>query len=174
MNMKNRLVRFSCIANCVLIILASHVVAQSRPDYYALLQQGRAQLQAGSDDLALVTANSAIKLDAGRWEAYALAGGALMNLKRYEEAADDFSDAIKRAPEAKQQRLRDLRKQCLYAEAGVPSTSAPAPVPATAPSPATTTQAEVVLWKSIESSANAEDFQTYLNQYPNGAFASLL
>jgi hypothetical protein len=30
-----------------------------------------------------------------------------------------------------------------------------------------------VLWKTIENSANPADFQTYLNQYPNGAFAAL-
>jgi len=36
--------------------------------------------------------------------------------------------------------------------------------------PATASQAEIVLWKSIENSRNAADFQNYLGQYPNGAF----
>lgn len=144
--------------------------AQASSDYDTLVHQGNAQLQAGSNDLALATANSAIKLNAARWEAYALAGGALMNLTQYEEAADDFSHAIDRAPEAKQHGLRDLRRQCLIAESGSVSGPAPAVTPA---EPAPTTQAEIVLWKSIENSSNQEDFQTYLNQYPRGAFAAL-
>lgn len=144
-------------------------IAQSAAgDYDALVRQGNAQLQAGSNDLALATAGSAIKLNADRWEAYALAGGALMNLKRYEEAADDFSKAIERAPETKQAELRNLRKQCFSAELGVaiPTTSAPS----AQPSPSATTHAEVVLWKSIENRANPADFQSYLDQYPTGAF----
>lgn len=34
-------------------------------------------------------------------------------------------------------------------------------------------KAEIVFWKSIESSSNPADFQTYLEQYPNGAFVAL-
>jgi hypothetical protein len=81
-----------------------------------------------------------------------------MNLKRYEEAADKFSKAIERAPEARQSALRDQRCQRLTAEAG----SRPA---AKESAPATTSQAEIVLWKSIENSTNAKDFQSYLDQF---------
>jgi tol-pal system protein YbgF len=126
-----------------------------------------AQLQAGSAEQAVSSGRSAIKMSAGRWEGYALAGGALMNLKRYEEAADTLSKAIERAPEAKQPALRDLRRQCLLAESGSPAV-ANAPAQATA-----TSQAEVVLWKSIENSGNLADFQSYLDRYPQGAFAVL-
>ena len=138
---------------------------QKTQNYEALLQKGKAQLQAGSADQALASGEQAIKIDVARWEGYALAGGALMNLKQYEKAADMFSHAIDRAPEAKQAGLRDLRKQCLLAEAG--ATAAPKP---TAPA---TTEAEIVLWKSIENSTNPADFQAYLDQYPNGAFVPL-
>jgi tetratricopeptide (TPR) repeat protein len=152
-----------------------HAAAQTSSDYDALVHQGNAQLQANNNDLALTAASSAIKLDADRWEAYALAGGALMNLKRYEEAADDFSKAIDHASEAKQQGLRDLRKQCFAAESGNPrSLSTPSTTATNASSPeATTTQAEIVLWKSIENSTHPDDFNAYLKQYPNGAFAVL-
>jgi hypothetical protein len=135
--------------------------------YDALIQQGKSQLQAGSAEQATASGKAAIKMSTERWEGYALVGGALMNLKRYEAAADTLSEAIKRAPEAKQAALRDLRRQCLLAESGSPAL-------ANTPAPATTTsQAEIVLWKSIENSAKPSDFQAYLNKYPNGAFVPL-
>jgi len=143
--------------------------AQSGANYDALVHQGNAHLQAGSNDLALTTAQSAIKLNADRWEAYALVGGALMNLKRYEEAADDFSKAIERAPEAKQQGLRDLRKQCLIPES-VPSPNSNA---ASAVTESQTTQAEIVLWKTIENSHDPANFGGYLRQYPKGAYVAV-
>jgi len=143
------------------------VSAQTASGYDALVHQGNAQLQAHNNDLALATANSAIKEAPDRWEAYALAGGALMNLKRYEEAADRFSKAIEPAPESKQAGLRDLRRQCLLAESG------PAPADERGIAPATTSQAEIVLWKTIENSSNPDDFEAYLRQYPSGAFAGL-
>ena len=142
------------------------VTAQTVSDYDALVQKGKTQLQAGSADLALASGEAAIKMNADRWEGYALAGGALMNLKRYEEGVDRFSHAIDRAPEAKQTALRDLRRQCLLAESG--TSTAPKETP-----PATTTQAEIVLWKSIENSTTPADFQSYLDQYPKGAFVAL-
>jgi hypothetical protein len=168
---------FSLVVCLVAISCTCRASGQVPADYDALVHQGNAQLQASSNDLALATANSAIKAAPDRWEAYALAGGALMNLKRYEEAADDFSKAIDRAPEAKQQGLRDLRRQCFAAESdAAPPTATPglAQQPAPAPAPSgTTTQAEIVLWKSIETSTNPDDFKTYMRQYPNGAFAAL-
>jgi hypothetical protein len=100
-----------------LLFMAFPLVAQTTPAYDTLVRKGNTQLQASDNDTALANAQSAIKLNPDRWEAYALAGGALMNLKRYEEAADDFSKAIERAHEPKQAGLRDLRKKCLVAEA---------------------------------------------------------
>jgi tetratricopeptide (TPR) repeat protein len=148
-------------------LISTVALAQAGPDYDSLVQKGKTQLQSGRADLALVSASEAIKQNADRWEAYALAGGALMNLKRHEEAADKLSEAIKRAPESKQTTLRDLRRQCLLSE-----TEARPGAPKDAVQPATT-QAEIVLWKSIENSSNPADFQSYLNQYPRGAFVVL-
>jgi len=164
------IVRSTLILCSIALVLSLTVFAQA-PSYDALIQQGNAQLQAGSNNQALATANAAIKVDTNRWEAYALAGGALMNLKRHEEAADDFSKAIERAPATKQDGLRELRRKCFAAESGpasAPTSAAGASEPAV-----TTTQAEIVLWKSIENSTNPENFQTYLSQYPQGAFSRL-
>lgn len=157
-----------CYALSFLFLLTASVTCSaSQPqDYDVVIQQGKSELQAGSAKQAFASGEAAIKMSASRWEGYALAGGALMNLKRYEEAADTLSKAIDRAPEAKQPALRDLRRQCLLAESGSPATTTPAPATATS-------QAEIVLWKSIENSANSEDFSTYLAQYPQGAFAGL-
>jgi tol-pal system protein YbgF len=149
-----------------LAIGVAHSAESPASGYDALIQQAKSQLD-GSPEQAAAAGNAAIKLSKERWEGYALVGGALMNLKRYEAAADTLSEAIKRAPEAKQPALRDLRRQCLLAESGSPAvanTSSPA---------STTSQAEIVLWKSIENSANPADFRSYLDRYPQGAFAVL-
>jgi uncharacterized protein len=164
-----RVLFLSCLA---FAISGVSVRAQTASSYDTLVRNGNSQLQAGNNTQAVTSANSAIKLNATRWEAYVLAGGALMNLKKYEEAADQFGHAIDHAPEAKQAGLRELRRQCLLAETGAsPSTSS---TPAIAPAqPAATTQAEIVLWKTIQDSKNVDDFQAYLQQYPNGAFVVL-
>lgn len=149
--------------------------AQSPSAYNSVIQQGKMQLQAGHADEALATAEQAIKLDAKNWEGYALAGGALMNLKRYDEAITRFGDAMERAPQDKQAGLSELLRQCFAAESGTPPSVSTPPTPtANNPAPeATTTQAEIVLWKSIENSTNPADFQAYLSQYPDGAFVAL-
>jgi tetratricopeptide (TPR) repeat protein len=164
---------FGLLLSLGLGVCSGPALAQPTSPYDTLIQQGKAQLQAGGNDEALATAELAIKMDANRWEGYALAGGALMNLKRFEEAADRFSKAIELAPQNKQDGLRELRRQCFAAESGVaPSPSAPARTSPTGPE-ATTTQAEIVVWKSIENSTKPVDFQLYLSQYPNGAFAAM-
>jgi tol-pal system protein YbgF len=150
-----------------LTIGAAHAAESAAGGYDALIQQGKSQLQAGNAERAAASGKAAIKISTERWEGYALVGGALMNLRRYEEAADTLSKAIERAPEAKQPSLRDLRRQCLLAESGSPA------VANTGASANATSQAEIVLWKSIENSSNPADFQSYLDQYPQGAFAVL-
>jgi tetratricopeptide (TPR) repeat protein len=179
--MKNSVVLF--IFSLALVLLGFNgfnAEAQRPADYDVLVSQGNSQLQSGNNEQALASAASAIKVNADRWEAYAVAGGALLNLKRYEEAADQFSHAIDYAPEAKQEGLRILRKECLSAELGSPSSpsqsvsSGPSVPPSPGPSQsASTSQAEIVLWKTIENSTNPADFQSYLTQYPNGAFVVL-
>lgn len=163
-----RIIVCLCVLYC-----GFHASAQMAFDYDALVRQGDSQLKAGRNDLALTTALSAIKVNADRWEAYALAGGALMNLKRYEEATDNLSHAIDRAPEAKQEGLRNLRKQCLLAEASGASTPDLKSSPVPLKSASLTTQAEIVLWKTIENSNDPIAFSGYLQQYPNGTYATI-
>ena len=71
-----------------LIAVALYSGAQAAPGYDALITQGNVLLQAGNADQALKSGEAAIKARADRWEGYSLAGGALLNLKRYEDAAD--------------------------------------------------------------------------------------
>jgi type II secretory pathway component HofQ len=157
----------SLFLSFVVATITSFAEAGPSLNYDTVVQQGKSQLQAGSAEQAVKSGQTAMQMRADRWEGYALAGGALMNLKRYEEAADTLSKAIERAPEAKQPALRELRRQCLLAESG---SAAVANTPALV---STTSQAEIVLWKSIENSRSPADFQTYLDQYPQGAFVAL-
>jgi tetratricopeptide (TPR) repeat protein len=133
--------------------------AQMTSNYDSLIHEGNSQLKAGSADVALTTGQSAVTADANRWEGYTLEGGALMSLNRYEEAADALSKAIERAPVSKQGALESLRTESVRL--------------ASAPRSNQVSQSEIVLWKSIESSSNPQDYQSYLDQYSHGAFASL-
>lgn len=122
------------------VIVGFRATAQQTSNYNALVRQGNGQLQTGNNEQALASAKTAINTDANRWEAYAIAGGALLNLKRYEEAVDQFSHAIDRAPQAKQEGLRALRKECVSAQpAGPQSAVQPSQV---APADATTAAAQ--------------------------------
>lgn len=130
MKLPLRLLPFVCLGVMTLCVSAS---AQSAANYDTLVQQGKTRLQSGNNDGALASANAAIKLNANRWEAYVLAGGALMNLKRNEEAADQFGHAIDHAPEVTQAGLRELRRQCLLRESAAPSASTSIPAQTSAP-----------------------------------------
>lgn len=111
----------------LLLALATASLAQSNDDFDAQLQQGDAALQRGLPDAALSAGDAAVRDNPDRWNGYALSGRALLELKRYEMAADALSRAIERAPAAEQPALRELRRQSLLAEAGGP---APGPVAA--------------------------------------------
>jgi tetratricopeptide (TPR) repeat protein len=166
--------RFVILFLVALALGGLSAAAQSTPSYDTLIQRGKTQMQAGNNDQALATGEQAIKLDPNRWQAYALAGGALMNLKHYARAAASFSEAAKRAPQAKQAALLNLRRQALLDAAGVASPAPPAAAPPVAPAAAApVTQAEIVFWESIKDSKNPADYQTYLARYPQGAFAGL-
>jgi tetratricopeptide (TPR) repeat protein len=137
----NRLCFHSLCVALALMAGASNSSARAASGYDALITQGNALLQAGDDNQALDSGEAAIAIKADRWEGYALAGSALMHLKRYEDAADALSKAIERAPESKQHALRDLRRQCLLAESGYPAV-ANGSVPSNTSVPATTSQAQ--------------------------------
>jgi hypothetical protein len=119
----------------ILSFAASACLAQAPAtlDYDSTIKQGTAQLQTGSGDLALASGEAAKAAAPGRWEGHALLGRSLLSLKRYEPAADALSEAIKLAPQSEQPALRDLRRQCLLAEAGSVSTVTSAPVATAVP-----------------------------------------
>jgi len=124
----------ACLGFLILSFAAASLAeAPATLDYDSAIKQGTAQLQTGSGDLALASGEAAIRAAPGRWEGHALLGRSLLSLKRYEPAADALSKAIELAPQSEQPTLRDLRRQCLLAEAGSVSTVASAPVATAVP-----------------------------------------
>jgi tetratricopeptide (TPR) repeat protein len=175
MDMK-RLILRTCILSACLAFAAAAAPAQTTPRVDASIARGSAELKAGQANEAMRDAQQAIQLAPQDWRGYALAGGALMSLHHYAQAAARLGQAIRRAPEAKRAALEGLRRKSLQDAAGVaPATPAPANMNKPAPASATgaVTQAEVVFWESIKNSTSPADFQAYLAQYPNGAFATL-
>lgn len=181
-------------------LLSAQTPQSSDAVYNSLIQQTRELLKAGSADQALTLSQTSIQVNPARWEAYDLAGEALTSLHRYEEAQDQLTQAITRAPQAEQAKLRALRQSAASLEMAVtqptatpappvsnpypqqyqpPPTQIPAPVqPYTAPAPTypaaaqpVATQAEAAFWQSIQNSNRAQDFQDYLAGYPSGAYA---
>ncbi len=160
-------------------LLLSAMAAGQTANYNQLIAQAQADLQAGNAAQALTESQKAIAAAPSRWEAYVVAGGALQMEQQYDKAVDDFTQALKLAPAAKQTGVKNLLEKCIRAQ--VAAQSAPAPssttlAPPLVPEPASeasVTQAEVVLWKSIQNSTNLSDFQAYLQRYPNGAFTPL-
>lgn len=156
--------------------LASTVGGQAS-NYDQLVAQAQADLKAGNAAQALTESQKAIAAAPSRWEAYVVAGGALQVEQQYDEAVDDFTKALEHAPSAKKAAVRVLLEKCILAQTAAHSNPAPATTastPAAQPaSESSVSQAEVVLWKTIQNSTNPSDFQAYLQQYPNGAFASL-
>jgi tetratricopeptide (TPR) repeat protein len=96
--------------------LSPLICSQTTSEYEAVLLEATSKLQAGNSDGALLSAQRAINLDLARWDAYAIAGEALMKLYRYDEAKDVLGKAIEIAPEKKRGALLDLRAQCSIAE----------------------------------------------------------
>jgi hypothetical protein len=116
-----------CFLFCWIAVVACRplMLAQTPFEYEAALQKATSKLQSGVPEEALRHAEQAMNLDFARWEAYAIAGQAFMKLNRYQEAVNTLDKAIERAPEKKQEQLRELRVQCLVNE----STSNPQPAP---------------------------------------------
>ena len=146
-------------------------------NYDHLVSQAQADLKAGNTAQALTESQEAIASAPSRWEAYVVAGGALQVEKQYDKAIDAFTHALKLAPQAKQAAVQGLLEKSKTAQATAHTTPAPAITPSTSAvqpaSESSVSQAEVVLWKTIQDSTNPSDFQAYLQQYPKGAFAAL-
>jgi hypothetical protein len=166
------------VAVFLIFVLIQPVAQSGATEYDNRLAEARSQIQEKRVKEAASTAERAIRLDKDRWEAYALAATAYSSQSLYDDAIGMLQLALPRAPEDKRPLIRealaDARIQ-LAAASGPPSTGAtlataskPVSQPATAP-----TQAEIVLWKTIENGSNPEDLKAYLEKYPNGSFAPL-
>jgi hypothetical protein len=121
----------------LLIALSTASLAQSSGDFNSQIRQGEDALLTGQADAALSAGGAAVRDAPDRWDGYALTGRALLALKRYEQAADELSSAIERAPAAEQPALRKLRRETLLAETGAPAPAAPpvASAPVAPPTP---------------------------------------
>ena len=138
---------------------------------------------------AATTSEQAIQMDDKRWEGYVVAAEAYSGQQLYDDAIGMLQMALVRAPADKKPAVRDAITETRKMLAGPTATAAPSvpsapaapagsgqsPTPAaTAASPgAAPTQAEIILWKSIENSKSASDYQAYLDAYPNGVYAPL-
>jgi tetratricopeptide (TPR) repeat protein len=126
---------------------------------------------------AVGEAQKAIAADGQRWEAYAVAAKAYSGQKLYDDAIGMLQLALVRAPDDKKPLIRDAIADCRKEQnQGItPNSSGATRASNTAPTtaPSAPTQAEIVLWKSIENSSQTNDFQAYLTQYPNGTFVAL-
>lgn len=94
--------------------------------YDEIVAQAQADLKAGNTGQALTESQNAITAAPSRWEAYVVAGGALQVEQQYEKAIDDFAQALKLAPQAKQAAVQGLVEKCKSAQAA----AQPAPTPA--------------------------------------------
>lgn len=129
---------------------------------------------------ATTASEQAIQMDDKRWEGYVVAAEAYSGQQLYDDAIGMLQMALVRTPEEKKPAIRQAITETRRLLSG--QTSAPAIVPtpsaapsaASAPTPATApTQAEIILWKGIENSKSASDYQAYLDAYPNGVYAPL-
>src|SRR5580704_7710886 len=151
-----------------IIAITAQVQAQNQVanPYDQLISAARTLVQDQKQADAIQLCETAAHLDPNRWEAYQLEGSILALQKHYADAVPLLQKALERAPQDRKATLQQALNQARAAGAP-PQTGA-----ATSASPAPT-QAEIVLWKTIENSNNMDDFRAYLRQYPNGTFAPL-
>lgn len=121
------------IATAAMGLVMAAMATSQTASYDQHVAQAQADLKAGNPAQALTMSQKAIAAAPSRWEAYVVAGGALQAQQQYDEAADDFSKALERAPDAKKTALRALLESCILAEgAAQPSATPPAMAPALA------------------------------------------
>jgi hypothetical protein len=141
-------------------------------EYQTMIRQANADLAAENTDRALEEGRKAIELDPSGWEGHLIAAGAFQAKKRYDESTDEFFKALDRAPESKKAGIRALLEKCMREKVTASAAGDQTAISAAKPE-ITVSQAEVVLWKSIENSANPDDLRAYLSRYPDGSFAPL-
>jgi tetratricopeptide (TPR) repeat protein len=160
---------------CTFICLG--VFAQNNYDDY--LKQAKLLIVQQRYGDAVTEAQKAIAVDVQRWEAYVIAAKGYSSQQLYDDAIGMLQTALSRAPDDKKALIRDALAECRKQLNQGDRSSSPGGSPASNTAPtmgsaaSAPTQAEIVLWKSIENSNNPSDFQAYLNQYPQGTFVLL-
>ncbi len=161
----------------VACLAASWIPAFGQPSkpsagYDALVARARTLIAERRPQEAVTVSEQAIALNERRWEAYVTAASGYSAQHLYDDTIGMLQTALAHAPDEKKQAIReaisDARRQ-LAAQSNPNPAFSPQSSPQAAP--AITTQAEAVLWKSIENSTRAEDYQGYLSKYPDGTFA---
>lgn len=157
---------YAGLASHVIALLAAlwvGVAAEAQP-YDEQLARSRAAAAEKRFEAAQAAAESAIAIDDARWEGYVLAANAYSSQQLYDDAIGMLQMALPRAPADKKPLIRQAITEARDSATG---TSQP-PVSATS-----TTQQEIIVWKAIENSTRVSDYQSYLDQYPNGTYAAL-
>jgi tetratricopeptide (TPR) repeat protein len=139
--------------------------------YDSLLAKARTLIVEKSAKEAVNLSEQAIALNDKRWEAYVTAASAYSALQLYDDTISMLQMALGRAPEEKKPAIREAISEARR-RLNAQSTASASPPPTNSQgTSSTTTQAEVVLWRAIENSVRAVDYQGYLSKYPDGTFA---
>ena len=171
-----------CLTTIFSILLCSvasgrQTYASGQQTYDDYLSQAKSLIAQQKYPEAVAETQKAIALNGGRWEAYVVAAKGYSSQKLYDDAIGMLQTALIRAPEDKKPAIRDAIAECRKElnPANVPSqaSSVNGETPLSSSPETAPTQAEIVLWKSIENSSQIDDFKAYLTQYPNGAFVAL-
>jgi tetratricopeptide (TPR) repeat protein len=162
------------VVACLLVDLVPAFAQAPKPaaSYDALVARARTLIAENKPQQAVTVSEQAIALNEKRWEAYVIAASGYSAQRLYDDTISMLQMALGRAPEEKKPAIREAiseaRRQLAAQSNPNPVASPPSSAQA---APAITTQAEAVLWKSIENSTRAEDYQGYLSKYPDGTFA---
>ena len=161
----------------LLSIVWSGLIWAQPGSYDDLLSRARSALSARDYQAAAAATQQAIRMDDHRWEAYAVAANAYSGERLYDDAIGMLQMALPRAPEDRKQLVRDalqeVRRQMAGVRSPAPIDSSPVARPQSSPAISAPTQAEIVLWKSIENSGKIEDFRGYLERYPEGTYSTV-
>ena len=159
----------------LLLLVSTGLPAQ--PAYEDLVSRAGTLLREKKNQEALALIEQAIQLDEKRWEAYVLAASAYSAQQLFDDAIGMLQSALTRAPQERKQLIRDALAECrrqiaakAAPERDVTKDASAARAALPPPAGATVSQPEIVLWKTIEKSTHVEDFQAYLDAYPNGLY----
>jgi len=121
-------------------LLVTAMAIGQTASYDQLVAQAHTDLKAGNAAQAATLSQKAIVAAPSRWEAYVVAGGALQVEQQYDKAIDDFTQALKLAPAAKQAGVKNLLEKCMKAQIAAQLAPAPAPPTGTVAPPQPTSQ----------------------------------